>query len=423
MGLVTTAIDDAMDARLTDIHRLLTHVTGHAAERREAEHLARETEAPDFNAFHFLRNDEYGLSAVIAWLIDPRGSHGHGDRFLRLFFEAFGLVLRSGTTLATVKTEALTNRIPASQRRIDVLVQIGGYRLAIENKPWAAWQAGQVQAYLTQIARDATDGYCLVLIKGSAGDLPEEQLSKTERERRTDEGTLVDGDYGQLSTWLGDCAVKCRAPRVRYFIEEFATMVSTWFGATQPTDAHTDLARHIVQGESLPAALAVIAAGDAVLREMSVACRKAIELRLPPCWRLFDEIPDPLARSTGFRIVFQEIAPFTFEVGFDALRFGQPYYGLQLKEGSEVSAPYPALRSQLTERGLPTGRTHAWWIWWKYADEAESGVRPGDAADVWRAFTDGRWADFLLARAADFERRLTEVGALPWQRPPRFRVS
>ena len=81
------------------------------------------------------------------------------------------------------------------------------------------------------------------------------------------------------------------------------------------------------------------------------------------------------------------------------------------------------MRARLIERGLPNGRTHAWWIWWKYADEAESGVRPGDPADVWRAFTDGRWADFLLVGAADFERRLTEIGALPWQRPPRFRVS
>ena len=160
-----------------------------------------------------------------------------------------------------------------------------------------------------------------------------------------------------------------------------------------------------------------------MLKEVAVRCRKAIEMRLLPAWRLLDETPDPLARSTGFRIEFDETAPFTFDVGFDALRFGHPYYGLQLKDGSDVNAPYPALRSRLIERGLPTARTHAWWIWWKYVDEAESGVHPGDPADVWRAFTDGRWADFLFIKATDFNRQLTDVGALPWQRPPRFRVS
>lgn len=422
MEPINAPTDNGPTGRLASIHALLTYVANHSVERREAERLARKTEAPDFNAFHFLRSDEYGLSAVIAWLLDPRGSHGHRDQFLSLFFKAFGLALKTGTETATVATEALTDRIPAARRRIDVLVRIGGYRLAIENKPWAAWQAGQVQAYIQQIAREAADGHCLVLIKGSAGDLPEEQLSKAQRERRSGEGTLVDGDYGQLGTWLADCAAECQAPRVRFFIEEFATMVSTWFGASQATDAHTDLAQHLVQGDSLPAALDVIAAGDAVLKEMAVTCRKAIEPRLLPGWRLFDETPDPLARSTGFRIIFDEIAPFTFDVGFDALRFGQPYYGLQLKDGSDVSAPYSALRSRLIENGLPMARTHAWWIWWKYADEAESGVRPGDPADVWRAFTDGRWADFLLIKATDFKRRLTEVGALPWQRPPRFRV-
>lgn len=409
--------------RLANIHALLTYVANHSVERREAERLARETEAPDFNVFDFLRSDEYGLSAVIAWLLDPRGSHGHRDQFLNSFFKAFGLVLKAGMENATVATEALTDRIPAARRRIDVLVRIGGYRLAIENKPWATWQAGQVRAYLQQIARDATGGHCLVLIKGAPGDLPEEQLSRAEREQRSAEGTLVDGDYGQLGTWLADCAADCRAPRVRYFIEEFATMVSTWFGASQATDAQTDFARHIVQGERLPAALDIIAAGDAVLKEIAMTCRKAIEPRLLPGWRLLDETPDPLARSTGFRIVFDEIAPFTFDVGFDALRFGQPYYGLQLKDGSDVSAPYSALRSRLIENGLPTARTHAWWIWWKFADEAECGVHPGDSADVWRAFTDGRWAEFLLMKATDFNRRLTEIGALPWRCPPRFYVS
>jgi len=200
-------------------------------------------------------------------------------------------------------------------------------------------------------------------------------------------------------------------------------MVSTGFGASQRTDAHADLARTIVQGESLPAALDVIAAGDAILKEMATTCRKAIEPRIPTSWKLLDESPDPIATSTGFRIVFDEIAPFTFDVGFDGLRFGEPYYGLQLKLGSNVSAPYPVLRSRLLANGLPSARTHSWWIWWKYADEAESGVRPGDPADVWRAFTDGRWVDFLLKQAVDFERRLTQVGALPWQRPSRFHAS
>lgn len=408
---------------MAKIHALLTDVANHSVERRESERLARETEAPDFNAFDFLRSDEYGLSAVIAWLLNPRGSHGHKDQFLRSFFKAFGLALKTGMENATVATEALTDRIPAARRRIDVLVRIGGYRLAIENKPWATWQAGQVRAYLQQIACDATDGHCLILIKGNPGDLPKSQLTKAEREQRSAKGELVDGDYGQLGTWLADCAADCRAPRVRYFVEEFATMVSKWFGASQGTDAHIDFARHIVQGNSLPAALDVIAAGDAVLKEMAMTCRKAIESRLLPEWRLVDETPDPLARSTGFRIVFDDFAPFTFDVGFDALRFGQPYYGLQLKDGSNVSAPYSVLRTRLIEKGLPTARTHAWWIWWKYTDEVESGVHPGDPADVWRAFIDGRWAKFLFMKATEFNLRLTEVGALPWQRPPRYRVS
>ncbi|USI74639.1 hypothetical protein [Sphingomonas morindae] len=211
--------------------------------------------------------------------------------------------------------------------------------------------------------------------------------------------------------------------KVSYALQSAASPAVRWKASDRPRASATDLAKHIVEGESLSAALDVIAAGGAVLKKIAVTCRKVRVPRLPAGWRLLNETPDPLARSTGFHVVFDEIAPFTFDLGFDALRFGQPYHGLQLKDGSDVSAPYPALRSRLIEKDLPTARTHAWWIWWTYADEIESGVRPGDPADVWRAFTDKRWADFLLIEAIDFEQRLTEVGALPRQSRPRFRKS
>ncbi len=49
------------------IDELLIVVDSYWAEMSADRALRRRTEAPAFNLFNFLRSDEYGLSAVIAW--------------------------------------------------------------------------------------------------------------------------------------------------------------------------------------------------------------------------------------------------------------------------------------------------------------------------------------------------------------------
>src|SRR3954447_12663738 len=57
------------------------------AEKRERDlHLAE-----DFNVFDFLRPDENCLSDIVAWLLDPRGSHGQGGAFLEHFLTVLRL--------------------------------------------------------------------------------------------------------------------------------------------------------------------------------------------------------------------------------------------------------------------------------------------------------------------------------------------
>lgn len=46
--------------------------------------------APDFNLFDYLRDDELGLSACLAGLLDPKGKHGQGTVFLNAFLETVG---------------------------------------------------------------------------------------------------------------------------------------------------------------------------------------------------------------------------------------------------------------------------------------------------------------------------------------------
>ena len=69
-------LDDMRRARNKDCVRLLQELTPHlhaarSVERELDRHLARR-----FNIFRYLRDDELGLSRIIADLLDPTGEHG-----------------------------------------------------------------------------------------------------------------------------------------------------------------------------------------------------------------------------------------------------------------------------------------------------------------------------------------------------------
>ncbi len=55
-------------------------------------------QATGFNVFDFIDPDENKLSDVLAWLLDPKGSHGQGDVFLLLLFEHLGFGLQTPYT-------------------------------------------------------------------------------------------------------------------------------------------------------------------------------------------------------------------------------------------------------------------------------------------------------------------------------------
>ena len=40
-----------------------------------------------FNPFQFLRTDEMGLSKILAFLLEPKETHGQGDLFLNSFLK------------------------------------------------------------------------------------------------------------------------------------------------------------------------------------------------------------------------------------------------------------------------------------------------------------------------------------------------
>lgn len=113
----------------------------------------RHRKGENYNLFSILRieGSELKHSALIANLLDPKGSHGCGDAFLRAFFE---IALKERTypfedcTLPHSYTEYYTGPIAGDTGgRIDILVKSSRYGLIIENKIYAGDQDKQLTRY------------------------------------------------------------------------------------------------------------------------------------------------------------------------------------------------------------------------------------------------------------------------------------
>lgn len=140
-----------MDTEL-DIQRFFQEVASICA-LEQALQEERHRKGENYNLFSILSIERYELkhSALIANLLDPKGSHGCGDAFLRAFFE---IALKERTylfedcTLPDSYTEYYTGPIVGDTGgRIDILVKSSRYGLIIENKIYAGDQDKQLTRY------------------------------------------------------------------------------------------------------------------------------------------------------------------------------------------------------------------------------------------------------------------------------------
>ena len=213
-----------MDTEL-NIQRFFQEVASICA-LEQAQQEERNRKGENYNLFSILSIERYELkhSALIANLLDPKGSHGCGDAFLRAFFE----IALKGTaypfeecTLPHSYTEYYTGPIAGDTGgRIDILVTSSDYGLIIENKIYAGDQDKQLTRY-DNYGKETfgAGGYLLVYLTLYGYDASKESTATKSAE---EVGYLRLSYAEDILRWLEQCArLADNKPLVRESLNQY----------------------------------------------------------------------------------------------------------------------------------------------------------------------------------------------------------
>lgn len=213
-----------MDTEL-DIQRFFQEVASICA-LGQAQQEERNRKGENYNLFRILSIERYELkhSALIANLLDPKGSHGCGDAFLRAFFE----IALKGTaypfessTPPDSCTEYYTGPIAGDTGgRIDILVKSSHYGLIIENKIYAGDQDKQLTRY-DNYGKETfgADGYLLVYLTLYGCDASKESTATKSAE---EVGYLRLSYAEDILRWLEQCVrLADNKPLVRESLNQY----------------------------------------------------------------------------------------------------------------------------------------------------------------------------------------------------------
>lgn len=216
------------------LEKLLSQVRVYVNEdkQRRAEAFRR---GECYNVFNVLGVDNMELShsAFLAALLDPDGSHGMQDAFLKAFIDTIahgGTKPELDTAHAKVYTEYnIGNITETTGGRIDILItdhsetgsgKDSGHAIIIENKIWAADQPNQLQRYDKYACGTySSDGYLLLYLTLDGKEPTDQSKGALTNYRCISYRSDIIG-------WLHKCAqLAFDKPRVRETINQYINLL------------------------------------------------------------------------------------------------------------------------------------------------------------------------------------------------------
>lgn len=219
--------------------------------RQEAKKLRDESykKGEEFDVFSVVGfwNEEVKFhSAIIAELLDPHGSHGAGDFYLKQFLK---ILKRDDFPLDTTRVQPkIKERYigPVTETtggEIDIIIEDGKHALIIENKPKYKDQENQMLRYRNYADENYEDSILIYLTKDGR-----EASDYSTGGRRFDYKRL---SYNDILSWLDKCSCKSLPDtNVKAVINQYKLHIKKILGITMDDNNSKELLELLTQNEN-----------------------------------------------------------------------------------------------------------------------------------------------------------------------------
>lgn len=378
--------------------------------------------APDFNLIDLLSPGELDLSNLLRELLDPRGSHAQGRKFLDGFVQLLNITdLVANREVHSVATEAPTDANQQSGRRIDILIELTGptperkFAIAIENKPWAADGVDQVKDYLGHLEARYSEGYVLIYLSGHKDRSPGgHSIEKEVATEAIAARHFVVSCYADLLPWLLACRAQCEAPVVQAFIQSFEKYINQTFRGVRDMTERQQLIDEAIRSAAnvevaLELSLAQSEIKGALLKRLQEQFAGGVKEK-NYLWKL----PANFDLSDWTRPILIQLSPkdeFDVGFGFDQPGGGNFFYGIRKR--TETAEIPPETKPAMDIEFNSLGKSHGLWTWYR---DFEPTLRDWRVrSEPWVQIASGMMATWMIEVVAKIEQRLRQVEIKPAQ--------
>ena len=332
---------------------------------REQDQRKRET-GEDFNVFEIIKVGRFEVkthSPMIGELLNPKGRHGCGAAFLRLFLERFPSpnFVAEGATVALESKYSAGPRTETTGGRIDIfLTDPKGRQIVIENKVYARDQEKQLKRY-HETYENALLIY-LTLDGSPPKDLKENEIPELKlASYRTD-----------IVQWLKECEAICGLPiPVRENIAQYRRLIESLTHQTPSNSMNQPLIDKVVADEeSLSAYFTLRDLEDAIHEELFKKLDKDLD-RLQQEMGLdwYEKRQNMRKKHGGFSFTTPGLVAANLRIvfQFDAGEYRLFFFGFTLKD-RDGSKPKKELLVEEFQKAFPgeaDSDDHHWpaWAW------------------------------------------------------------
>ena len=354
------------------VANLLSQVHMNVSVVRQAKQRFANELAPDFRIFDYFRTDEGSLSRCLATLLDPQGSHGQQQVFLKAYLRRMPEKIKNGMESKSAK---VTLEYPTTEgRRIDILIENSGGIIGIENKPWAADQDRQLTDYADHLSKVAGDrSWILIFFSNRAPS--SSSLPEFRREELEGRGQFMMMTYHELNEWLDECAGQSRSLKVRVFIEELEKFIRSDINGEVEMSESEEIVKIVMESsERLESAFLIAGSLSDMKRRMLLNLEAQLKNECEKRGLIVGWKPEYMSgqRYSGFTIYCHKSERFGVCFEFERGGFDDLIWGVSRDpKSTEIDDFKKDTIINKMECYFGPGKTNENWFWWVYAGNNE----------------------------------------------------